>query len=114
VRVTFETVFLMAGNTLTKREPCQRVAASAGCIQAAAGAIVQQLLDELVEELARGNRLEFRGFGVFGTHLRGPKTARNPRTDEAVAVPAKAVVRVKAGKEVARKVQQALPHLGES
>ena len=103
----------MPGNTLTKRELCQRVAASTGCTQAAAGAIVQQFQDEIVDKLARGNRLEFRGLGVFGTRLQGPKTARNPRTNEAVAVPAKAVVHFKAGMKVVRKVQQALPHLGE-
>jgi integration host factor subunit beta len=62
--------------------------------------IVSAILDEIVEALGRGNRVELRGFGAFSAKLRGPRQGRNPRTGAVVAVAKKAVPFFKTGKEM--------------
>jgi nucleoid DNA-binding protein len=70
--------------------------------------IVQKFLDELIDELTRGNRLEFRDFGVFETKRRKSRTAQNPRTLERVSVPIKWTVKFKVGRLMKAKVQAAI------
>jgi len=60
--------------------------------------VVQQLLDEITAELAKNNRLEFRGFGVFEPRSRNARTAQNPRTLKKVQVPAKRTAKFKMGR----------------
>src|SRR5581483_3767315 len=60
--------------------------------------VVQQFLDEVVNELGKGNRLEFRDFGVFETKIRKARKAQNPKTLEPVAVPEKRTVKFKVGR----------------
>ena len=104
----------MANRTVTKRELCERIAKCTGYPQVMTKEIVQLFLDEIVAELAKGNRMEFRNFGVLDTRLQPARKARNPRTDEVVQVPAKAVVCFKVGKSMQGKAQAALPSLLES
>jgi len=103
----------VANRTITKRELCERIAVKTGCTQVTTKTVIQELLDEIIKELGRGNRMEFRNFGVFDTRLQGRKKARNPRTNEVVEVPPKVVVYFKVGKEMAAKAQHALPSLQE-
>ena len=60
-------------------------------------------------ELGRGNRLEFRDFGVFEIRDRKPRVAQNPRTLERVQVPAKKVVKFKVGKLMQRSLEVQIP-----
>jgi len=90
--------------TTTKREIAERVAQQIGLAQVTVKQIVQMLFDEIVNELAAGNRLEFRDFGVFEVVVRKPRTGRNPKTGEKVAVPPKRVVTFKMGKVMREKV----------
>ena len=76
----------MSGKTVTKRELCESIASNAGCAQVTTKAIVQQFLDEMVKQLAKGNRIELRDFGVFGTRVRPATKARNPRTNGVVDI----------------------------
>ena len=101
----------MANRTVTKRELCERIAKRTGYPQVMAKEVIQMFLDEIVAELAKGNRMEFRNFGVLDTRLQPERKARNPRTDEIVHVPAKAVVCFKVGKNMQKQAQAALPHL---
>lgn len=101
----------MADETITKRQLCERIAKMTGHTQVAAKEIVQAFLDQIIDELAKGNRMEFRNFGVFDTRRQAPRRARNPRTDEVVYVPAKAVVAFKVGKQMTQKVQANLRRL---
>ncbi|MFO7956132.1 MAG: HU family DNA-binding protein [Candidatus Brocadiia bacterium] len=101
----------MANRTVTKREICERIAKKTGYSQVVTKEVVQQFLDEIIAELGKGNRMEFRNFGVFDTRLQKPRKARNPRTDEEVHVPAKAVVSFKVGKKMQEDAQAALPIL---
>ena len=62
--------------------------------------VVSAILDEMVEALRRGDRVELRGFGTFSVRLREARQGRNPRTGAAVAVGKKAVPFFKTGKEM--------------
>ena len=62
--------------------------------------VVQIFFDEISARLAEGGRVELRGFGTFSTRPRAARTGRNPRTGEAVDVPAKRVPYFKPGKEM--------------
>ena len=65
---------------------------------------IEKILDiffnNIIERLAEGGRVELRGFGAFSTRAREPRKGRNPRTGEAVDVPAKRVPYFKPGKEM--------------
>ena len=90
--------------TITKREIAERVAKRTGQPQLAVKLIIQAFFDEVIQEVVNGNRLEFRDFGVFEVITRKPRTGRNPRTGDKVAVPAKRVVTFKMGKFMKEKV----------
>jgi integration host factor subunit beta len=62
--------------------------------------IVNVLFDEIVMTLARGDRVELRGFGAFTVKHRAPRTGRNPRTGTTVSVSEKFVPFFKTGKEL--------------
>ncbi len=68
--------------------------------------VTQQFLDEIIQELGRGNRLEFRDFGVFESKHRAARVAQNPRTMERVPVPPKKTVKFKVGRMMKLKLQE--------
>ncbi len=61
---------------------------------------VDVFFDEIAQRLARGGRIELRGFGAFSTRTRDARKGRNPRTGETVDVPGKRVPYFKPGKEM--------------
>ena len=68
--------------------------------------IVATIFDEITAALARGERVELRGFGAFTVKHRDARTGRNPRTGESVPVDEKAVPFFKAGKELRERVNR--------
>ena len=62
--------------------------------------VVNAILDEMVEALRRGDRVELRGFGAFSVRLREARQGRNPRTGAVVPVAKKAIPAFKTGKEM--------------
>jgi integration host factor subunit beta len=62
--------------------------------------IVNAILGLIAVAMARGDRVELRGFGAFSVKLRNARAGRNPRTGARVAVPMKTVPYFKAGKEM--------------
>ncbi len=60
--------------------------------------IVNTVFDEIIEAMARGDRVELRGFGAFSVKKRDARIGRNPRTGEAVEVEEKHVPFFKTGK----------------
>lgn len=62
--------------------------------------IVSTIFDEISAALARGDRVELRGFGAFSVKSRDARTGRNPRTGDSVDVSAKAVPYFKTGKQL--------------
>lgn len=70
---------------------------------------VKELLEQVSQELARGERIEIRGFGSFSLHFRPPRIGRNPKTGDAVALPGKHVPHFKPGKELRERVNGRIP-----
>ena len=62
--------------------------------------VVSAVLEEIVDALSRGDRVEIRGFGVFAVKQRKARVGRNPRTGERVEVKDKIVPYFKPGKEM--------------
>ncbi|WP_340107943.1 integration host factor subunit beta [Pikeienuella sp. HZG-20] len=62
--------------------------------------IVSAVFDEITEALARGDRVELRGFGAFSVKHRDARMGRNPRTGESVHVPEKRAPFFKTGKDL--------------
>ncbi len=60
--------------------------------------IVNTVFEEIIEALAKGDRVELRGFGAFSVKARDARVGRNPRTGEAVKVDDKKVPFFKTGK----------------
>ena len=71
--------------------------------------IVGTIFNEITAALARGARVELRGFGAFTVKHRDARTGRNPRTGEAVPVEEKSVPFFKAGKELRERVNATKP-----
>ena len=90
--------------TITKKELVNRIAERTTVTKVVAKDIIQSFLDSIIEELAAGNRLEFREFGVFETKERAARRAQNPRTLEKVSVPAKRIVKFKVGRMMRERV----------
>ena len=72
---------------------------------------VKELLEQISDALARGERIEIRGFGSFALHFRPPRVGRNPKTGDSVALPGKFVPHFKPGKELRERVNTRQPAL---
>jgi integration host factor subunit beta len=70
-------------------------------------AIVATVFDEITAALARGDRVELRGFGAFSVKGREPRVGRNPRTGEPVEVGSKRMPFFKTGKELRERINKA-------
>jgi integration host factor subunit beta len=92
---------------MTKSELIARLAARFPQLVAKdADFAVKVILDALTDALARGDRIEIRGFGSFALNYRPPRLGRNPKSGEKVKVPAKYVPHFKPGKEMRERVDQ--------
>jgi nucleoid DNA-binding protein len=78
--------------TVTKKDMTDRIADGLKEKRTTVKTIVQKFLDGIVGELSKGNRCEFRDFGVFEIRVRKARMAQNPRTLERVPVPLKITV----------------------
>ena len=81
---------------MNKTELAKSVAAKAEVSQAIAKEAVDAVLDSIQEALKGGDSVQLLGFGTFSVAERSARTAKNPRTGEAVKVPAKKVAKFKA------------------
>jgi len=78
-----------------------RISGETGLTQQQVFDVVQKTLDYIAEALAKGDKVELRNFGVFEIKIRKARVGRNPNKPEAdVAIPARATVKFKAGKEM--------------
>ena len=91
--------------TTTKKDLIDRIAMQTKQERTVVKRTVQSFLDNVILELSRGNRLEFRDFGVFEIRQRAPRIAQNPKTLERVPVPAKKTVKFKSGRLMKLRVQ---------
>ena len=81
-----------------KKTVVGNVAKSTGNTQEYTGRVIDSFLSQIIKELAKGRRLEFRDFGIFEPVTRKEKRARNPKTKEEVIVPPRRAVRFRMGK----------------
>jgi len=84
--------------TTSKKDLINRIAENTGTKQVVAKTVIQEFFNEVISELGKGNRLEFRDFGVFETRTARARIAQNPKTLQRVQVPAKRRVVFKAGR----------------
>lgn len=92
---------------MTKRELIEAVINERSSIpRREAEALVNSVFASLAEALARGERIEIRGFGSFIVKRRNAREGLNPKTGEVVSVMAKRVPFFKAGKELKQRVDR--------
>lgn len=92
--------------TITKKELIDRIAERTDGKRVQVKKVIQQFLDEIIDELGKGNRLEFRDFGVFETKVRKARRAQNPKTMQPVSVPEKHTVKFKVGRLMKQKLSE--------
>jgi DNA-binding protein HU-beta len=83
---------------MNKIELIEAVAERTGLAKSDAARAVEAVLGTITEALQRGDPVALSGFGSFVAKLRAARTGRNPRTGEAIAIPASRVPAFKAGK----------------
>lgn len=103
------------GDMMTKSELIERIAMrqvqlSTKDVELA----VKCVIDQMVDGLAAGERIEIRGFGSFSLHYRAPRVGRNPKTGEKVNLAGKHVPHFKPGKEMRDRVNDSLTRFQSS
>ncbi len=91
---------------MTKAELVEIIAQETGVSKKDTGMIVNLILDNIGKALVAGDKVEVRGFGSFKVKSRNARNARNPRTGQQVAVPAKRVPFFKASNELKARLNQ--------
>ncbi len=105
LRVASKSAIGSVMSTLTKRDIVLRVSEKAGAPQALVADVVQGVLAEITDSLARGETVELRNFGVLKAQLTKARVGRNPNEPEkSVPIPPRATVKFKAGKEMRERV----------
>src|ERR1043165_7682655 len=84
--------------TITKKDLIERITEKTQLKRSDTKKAIQEFLDQVIVELRKGNRLEFRDFGVFEVKERAARLAQNPKTMQKVPVPAKRAVKFKVGR----------------
>jgi integration host factor subunit beta len=85
---------------MTKADLVDHVTALGDLTRRDGEVIVETLFDSIIDALKLDDKVEVRGFGSFRSRQRKPRTGRNPKTGESVAVPAKRVPYFKPSKEL--------------
>lgn len=92
--------------TITKKVIIDQIAESQRCKRVVVKQIVQRFLDSIIDELGKGNRLEFRDFGVFECKIRVAREAQNPKTMVKVQIPMRRVVKFKVGRVMKQRLDE--------
>ena len=83
---------------MNKQDLIAKIVKDTGSTKAAAGAMLDSLLDGISKALKKGDTITFVGFGTFKTSVRKARTARNPRTGAPIKIAKRRVPRFTAGK----------------
>lgn len=96
--------------TLTKRDLVLHISEKTGLTQSQVFDVIQETLDQIVNALAEGGKVELRNFGVFEVKIRKARVGRNPNKPETdVPIPARSMVKFKAGKDMRAEVLKLPP-----
>jgi DNA-binding protein HU-beta len=91
---------------MNKAELIDAIAASAKLTKADAGRALDATIDAISKALKKGDRIGLVGFGSFSVAKRSARTGRNPQTGKEIKIPAKKVVKFKAGAELSGAVNK--------
>lgn len=92
---------------MTKRDMAVAIAEKTNLTQNEVAKVIQMTLDAIIDELATGNTIELRNFGVFEIRVRKSRKGRNPNSPEReIPIPERAVVKFRAGKELKARVEK--------
>lgn len=83
---------------MTKAELIDKIAISAGISRTAASNALNSTLDNITKALQKGQKVTLLGFGTFAVYERKARTGRNPKTGEAINIPAVRIPKFAAGK----------------
>jgi nucleoid DNA-binding protein len=83
---------------MNKQELIEKVVKETGATKALAGKVLESAMENIGKTLKKGDTITFVGFGTFKTSIRKARTARNPRTGEAIKIAKRRVPRFTAGK----------------
>lgn len=100
--------------TITKKELIDRIAEEHKVKRVHVKRLIQAFLDEIVDELSKGNRLEFREFGVFESRVRASREAQNPKTLDKVIVPSRRTVKFKVGRVMRKRLDESPTTIDEA
>jgi DNA-binding protein HU-beta len=90
---------------MTKAELIEAMASGADITKAAAALALDAYVGAVTKEMRKGGKVALVGFGTFSVSKRKAREGRNPKTGTTIKIPAKKVVKFKAGKELADKVK---------
>jgi len=82
---------------MNKAELIDSIAGKSGLSKADAAKALDAVVESITEGLSNGDRIALVGFGSWSVEQRSARTGRNPRTGDAIQIPAKKVVKFKAG-----------------
>ncbi len=85
---------------MNKSDLIESMAANAGISKAAAGKALDGMMKSITGELMTGGRVSLVGFGSFSVSARAARDGRNPQTGATIKIPARKVVKFKAGSEL--------------
>ena len=85
---------------MTKADLIEEVSQAGNMTRRDAELVVETVFESMCQALARGEKIELRGFGSFRVQERGARRARNPKTGEEVDVPARRVPRFRPGRDM--------------
>jgi len=100
--------------TVTKKDLIDRIAEKEDCKRVVVKRVIQDFLDSIIDELGKGNRLEFRDFGVFESRVRKSREAQNPKTMDKVFVPSRRTVKFKVGRVMKMRLHGASAKVDEA
>ncbi|MFW5973144.1 MAG: HU family DNA-binding protein [Bacteroidota bacterium] len=93
---------------MNKADIVDRIASGTGLTKIETEAVVNGFISTVIDALAHGQTIELRGFGTFKIQHRAPRTARNPRTNTELTVPARHVPVFKPSKDFRQEVERSL------
>ncbi|MCJ7601631.1 MAG: HU family DNA-binding protein [Desulfobulbaceae bacterium] len=89
---------------MNKTELINQIAESANITKVAADRVLLGMLEAITDSLQKGENVTLVGFGTFSTSKRSARAGRNPQSGKAIKIPAKTVVKFKAGKKLGDEV----------
>lgn len=95
----------LKGAPMNKTDLAYTIAEKLDISKAEAGDAISAIFHAIAEALKRGEKAQFIGFGTFQVSRRKARAARNPRTGEKLDIPAKNIIRFKAGKELDHQIE---------